>query len=115
MIENILDIDFAMRLASMKDGRALAVFFDFEAAFPSISWDFVLYILRIIKTPKALIRALRRLYNRNEQTVKLDPRLATRSWLLAVFVNVARFRICYSLSVLMSFLVVFLTNLSRVP
>ncbi len=71
MFENVMDIDFAMRLASMKGGRPLAVFFDFEAAFPSISWDFVFRILVVVEAPQAFVRALRRLYNHNVQTVKL--------------------------------------------
>ena len=47
------------------------MFFDFEAAFPSISWEFMWYILEILGAPQAFLYFLQNLYMDNRQFVKL--------------------------------------------
>ena len=46
MLQNVLEVDLAMQLMALKHVRALVIFFDFEAAFPSIAHEFIWEILR---------------------------------------------------------------------
>ena len=72
MLENVLEIDLRMRLLALQEVRALVVFFDFEAAFPSIAHPFIWRILKEIGVPRCFIRALRKLYHNNIQTVRFS-------------------------------------------
>ena len=45
MLSNIVDIEEAMLSSSLTQSSAAAVFFDFEAAFPSVSQEFLLEVL----------------------------------------------------------------------
>ena len=45
MLQNVLEVDAEMRLASLGRGAAAAIFFDFASAFPSLAHEFLRAVL----------------------------------------------------------------------
>jgi len=65
MLGNVIDIDFhSMRISLTKPSGAV-VFFDFKAAFPSVSHKFLLQSLRSIGLPDHAIAFIQSLYTHN--------------------------------------------------
>ena len=71
MLENILDIDMAMRLTSFAYSKSSLLLFDFEAAFPSINHSYMWEVLRLIGVPQHILHAFQQLYKHNKQRVRL--------------------------------------------
>ena len=71
MVLNIVEVDHAMRTLAFHFHHPAAVFFDFSAAFPSISWEYMWHILKRISAPEFLRTALRNLYRNNSQILRL--------------------------------------------
>ena len=65
LIKNVLDIDEAMRNFALAEGRPAAIFYDFKAAFPSISQSFLLNTLKHLGIPEHVICFIKSLYHRN--------------------------------------------------
>ena len=65
MLANVLDIEEAMLAASLSGDFPAAVFFDFEAAFPSVSQEFLLHVLSSRGWPSWCIRFVRAIYWNN--------------------------------------------------
>ncbi len=63
MIENILDIGEEMLTGYLKDTDMAAWFFDFKAAFPSISHDYLHAAMKRMGLPGWLCRATKFLYD----------------------------------------------------
>ena len=63
MLENVLDIDFeSMRFSLAGSGGAL-ILFDFEAAFPSISQEFLISMLTRLHLPSEVTNVVKALYH----------------------------------------------------
>eukprot|EP00973_Karenia_brevis_P076961 10686698-Karenia_brevis.AAC.1 len=66
MIDNIIEMDTASRIASKtQEARAALIFFDFAAAFPSIAWDYMWLTLDYVGIPKKILQAIQALYCNN--------------------------------------------------
>eukprot|EP00969_Alexandrium_andersonii_P335038 14806601-Alexandrium_andersonii.AAC.1 len=63
---NILQAECAMQRYSLQHPRAIAVFFDFKAAFPSVSHDFMWAVLQGIGPPDKWITLLKKFYLGNK-------------------------------------------------
>lgn len=65
MIANVLDIDEMMMTTAIDADAGVAVFFDFRAAFPSVSHTFLLETLGHLGLPVHIVRFVRSLYTNN--------------------------------------------------
>ena len=65
MVSNLVDVDEGMAEHYLADSESLAIFFDFEAAFPSIEHGFLIRLLRHFGWPVWLIRFVEALYQNN--------------------------------------------------
>ena len=62
MLSNILDVEEALGLAAVARCEALAVFYDFAAAFPSIEHALLFAYFSALEWPPWLMRIIRILY-----------------------------------------------------
>lgn len=74
MLQNILDVDFAAQQISIKSKRGAIVLFDFRAAFPSMSHEFMWDTLSAIGLPSRYIEALKLFYKSNKHFIKVGGR-----------------------------------------
>ena len=65
MLSNILDVEEALGLAAVARCGALAVFYDFAAAFPSIEHALLFAYFSALEWPPWLMRIIRIFYNNN--------------------------------------------------
>ena len=63
MINNVLDVDLRSMKISLKSNHGVLVLFDFEAAFPSISQDYLLHMLDVLGVPPLFTQLVRALYH----------------------------------------------------
>ena len=70
MLRNVLDVDFAAQKISLKSPRGAILLFDFKAAFPSMSHEFMWETLEAIGLPKQYIRALQQFYKDNKHQIR---------------------------------------------
>ena len=75
MLRNILDIDFAAQKISVKSKKGAIVLFDFRAAFPSMSHEFIWDTLLAIGLPGQYISALKLFYFNNKHFFQVDGKL----------------------------------------
>ena len=66
MMNNILDIDYNAMTVSLKHAKGALLLFDFKAAFPSVSHDFLIQSLHSIGLPDHALNFIRALYDRNK-------------------------------------------------
>ena len=66
MLRNVLDIDFSAQKISLTSSKGALLLFDFRAAFPSMSHDFMWDVLEGIGIPSQYVRALQ-LFSRNNK------------------------------------------------
>ena len=59
MLSNVLDIDFEATKVSLKHPHGAIVLFDFAAAFPSISQEYMWEVLGHIGLPAEILEAIR--------------------------------------------------------
>jgi hypothetical protein len=59
MLQNVIEVDAEMRLASLDSDTAAAIFFDFAAAFPSLAHDFLHEVLRHLNLPESFCNFVR--------------------------------------------------------
>jgi hypothetical protein len=71
MLRNVLDIDFGAQKISVKSKSGVLMLFDFKAAFPSMSHDFMWDTLLAIGLPPAYINMLKLFYTDNNHTLCL--------------------------------------------
>ena len=69
MIANIMDVDFVARIASFMHSMPALASFDFKAAFPSVSHEYMWAMLELIGVPARAIHAYKCLYVDNRQVV----------------------------------------------
>jgi hypothetical protein len=75
LLSNVVDIDYESMRVSLKHDRGMLILFDFEAAFPSLSQEFLMECLRKVGLPPSLLHAIECLYVNNRHTLKLKGRL----------------------------------------
>jgi len=71
IMRNAIDIDLESMIASLREDRAALILFDFEAAFPSISQEFLFESLLLLGMPQSFINVVRCLYFKNACLIKL--------------------------------------------
>ena len=71
MLANVLDMEYESMLAAMEEQHAAMVFFDFEAAFPSLSQEFLFKILGHYGVPHCILQALYCFYSNNSHILKI--------------------------------------------
>ena len=71
MLSNVVDIDLEAMKISLKHARGSIVLFDFAAAFPSISQDYMWTVLEHIGMPASTTHGLKSLYVNNLHYVKV--------------------------------------------
>ena len=72
MLQNVIEVDAEMRLASLNSDTAAAIFFDFAAAFPSLAHDFLHEVLRHLNLPESFCNFVRSLYVGNSCVIALS-------------------------------------------
>ena len=65
MLANVVDVDFEAMTISLQHARGAVILFDFKAAFPSISHDYLHRVLRHIGLPDHGMHLVESLYNEN--------------------------------------------------
>jgi len=65
MLNNVVDIDYEAMRVSLKCEKGAVVFFDFKAAFPSVSHRFLMHSLRSIGLPDHALAFIDVLYSHN--------------------------------------------------
>ena len=71
MLSNIIDIDYHSLKVSLNSPHGALMLFDFEAAFPSVSHEYIFRVLQHIGLPSNWISAIRRLYVNNAHWVRV--------------------------------------------
>ena len=71
ILMNVLDIDFESMKVSLKHSRGALVLFDFEAAFPSLSHEYLFETLSHIGVPTDTLAALKCFYINNVHTLRV--------------------------------------------
>ena len=71
MLRNILDVDFSAQRISLQSERGATVLFDFRAAFPSLSHDFLFDALSAIGLPTEYTTMLRLFYRNNKHKIRV--------------------------------------------
>ena len=69
MISNVLDIELSSRVMGSPHAQASMILFDFNTAFPSISYAFVWRVLAHFRIHPSLLATLRAFYVGNRQKV----------------------------------------------
>eukprot|EP00973_Karenia_brevis_P074294 10322378-Karenia_brevis.AAC.1 len=71
MLRNVLDIDFAAHRISLQSTTGAIILFDFRAAFPSLSHEFLWDALLGFGLPEAYVNMLKLFYVDNEHKIKI--------------------------------------------
>jgi hypothetical protein len=66
MIGNIVDVDYEAMTVSLKYERGALILFDFRAAFPSMSHEYMFEVLSRIGVPEDALNFIRALYDENK-------------------------------------------------
>jgi hypothetical protein len=72
MLHNILDIDYESMRVSLKSKAGSLLLFDFRAAFPSVSHDFLMKCLTYLGLPEAVMNFIHIMYNNNMCTIRIQ-------------------------------------------
>ena len=70
ILRNVLEVDWQAMKVSLKASQGAIVLFDFEAAFPSISQDYLFSSLEAVGLPAPLLQVIRSLYKENRCLIK---------------------------------------------
>ena len=68
MLQNVIEMEHNMQLGSLLSQKALAIFFDFQAAFPSVCHGFLIDMMEAIRMPPDLLTFIKNLYKNNRCT-----------------------------------------------
>ena len=71
MLSNVVDIDLEAMRISLKHPRGSIILFDFAAAFPSLSQEYMWQVLSHIGLPPGILEAIQSLYVNNVHFVKV--------------------------------------------
>ena len=72
MIRNLVELDYFSMLSSLTSENGAAVLFDFRAAFPSVSQQFLLRTLRYFQLPEFAINLISALYDENHCVIAMQ-------------------------------------------
>ncbi len=72
ILKNVAEMDLGMVKAALGGENAAAIFLDFEAAFPSISQEFILASLRHMGLPESAVRSYAALYFQNRCNLRMQ-------------------------------------------
>ena len=72
MLHNIIDVDWAAMKVSLVMPHGSLVLFDFRAAFPSVSHDFLIQSLTYLGLPQHAIHFIRSMYSQNTCTLRVQ-------------------------------------------
>ena len=75
MINNLIEIDYDAMRISMRAEKGMLVLFDFKAAFPSVSHDFLMSSLEAIGLPPHAIHFINALYDNNKCNISYQGNL----------------------------------------
>ena len=70
ILDNVIEVDIANMRVTLTEGQGGLVLFDFNAAFPSVSHDYMWEILGHTGAPTEFIRACRHLYVKNHHKLR---------------------------------------------
>ena len=74
MLGNVVDVDYETMKVSLLHENGALILFDFEAAFPSLSHEYLFKALHSLGVPTDTLFALRRFYRNNTHSLKLKGR-----------------------------------------
>jgi hypothetical protein len=66
MLSNVIDVDYESMKVSLKHRHGALLLFDIQAAFPSVSHEFIMAVLEWVGMPKGAINFIRSLYSQNK-------------------------------------------------
>ena len=72
MLANVVEVEEQAMLTSLQEDDGALILFDFKAAFPSVSHDFILATLRHIGMPEHALRLVQCLYDNNYCDIALQ-------------------------------------------
>ena len=78
LLANVIDIEHAMQMGTASDEDPAAIFFDFKAAFPSISHEFITISLKELGLPSFLCNYIDSLYYDNESWVTVGSKRCSK-------------------------------------
>ena len=65
MLSNVVDIDYEAMVVSLRDEAGALVLFDFKAAFPSVSQEYLMRVLKHLGLPQHCMNLVQALYDSN--------------------------------------------------
>ena len=71
MLANIIDVDFEAMRVSLRQPHGAVLLFDFEAAFPSVSHEYLWSVLSHLGLPAGILRAIQSLYDNNSHLIRI--------------------------------------------
>jgi hypothetical protein len=71
LLKNVVEIDHALQQTSLVQQEGLGIFFDFQAAFPSVCHEFLLSVLTAVGVPAGFLQFVRHLYFNNRCSLVL--------------------------------------------
>ena len=74
MLMNIIDIDTAAQIISLKSKRGAIILLEFRAAFPSMGHEFMWDTLKAAGIPDEFIAAIQSLYKENRHRIRIGGR-----------------------------------------
>ena len=74
LLRNVIDVEDAMRIAALRGNSPAAIFFDFSAAFPSISQAFLRKVMVHLGFPEGIVNFVDCLYHDNRCLMSLGGR-----------------------------------------
>ena len=75
ILRNVLEIDWESMTVSLSSSKGALILFDFEAAFPSLSQEFLMNSLQAVGLPPGIMQVIKFLYQNNECVIKLKGEL----------------------------------------
>ena len=72
MLENVIDIEHQSMLSSLRHSCSALVLFDFRAAFPSVSQDFLFAVMEYLGLPVSAVNVLAALYDNNRCEILIN-------------------------------------------
>lgn len=74
LLNNVVEIDWEAMKVSWKSSRGAIILYDFQAAFPSVSQEYIWRTLEVLRVPQPLLQMLQSFYVDNVHTIKVKGR-----------------------------------------
>ena len=72
LLQNVVDVDFESRKVYLSDSKGALVLVDLQAAFPSLSHDYLFAVLERQGIPRDFVNSIKMFYTNNFHNLKLD-------------------------------------------